>query len=170
MNHEYRQHFVFSIHLSSRGFAFVLFEGPESPYDWGIKEIRKRRKNDITLTHIRKLIERYRPDGIVIEDYEAKESKRSERVRWLYRMIEHLAMTEHIEVFRYSRDAVRKCFTSVGARTRYEIAQAIARQIPAFSHRVPKLRKIWMSEDPRQSLFDAIALGIVHYCLAHPHP
>jgi hypothetical protein len=166
MNHEHQPHYVLSVYPSSRGFAFVLFEGPESPYDWGIKEIRKKRKNDFSLKHIQKLVERYRPDGLVIEDYEEKGSKRSDRIRGLYKTIEHFATTEHIEVFRYSRSIIRDCFAHVGARTRYEIAQAIARQIPAFSHRLPKLRKIWMSEDPKQSLFDAIALGIVHYCLA----
>lgn len=43
---------------------------------------------------------------------------------------------------------------TAGAFTKYEIAKAIARRIPAFAHRLPRLRKLWMSEDPRQGLFD----------------
>ena len=58
---------------------------------------------------------------------------------------------------------MKECFASVGAGTKYEIAKAIATQIPAFAHRLPRLRKIWMSEDPRQSLFDAAALGLTFF-------
>jgi Holliday junction resolvasome RuvABC endonuclease subunit len=163
MNHEFHRNLVLSIYPTSRGYAFVLFEGPLSPVDYGVKEIRKKQKNERTLESIRTLIERYRPDYLVIEDHTVKGSRRSSRIRRLYRMLVHLAETEQIEVLRFSQQAVRECFASVGAKTKYEIAKAIAQEIPAFTHRLPKLRKIWMSEDPRQSLFDAAALGMVFY-------
>lgn len=161
------QNLVLSIYPTSRGYAFVLFEGPQSPYDWGVKDIRKKGKNEATLKGVRALIERYRPDHLIIEDYTEKGSRRSSRIRRLYRMVTHLVESEFIEVSRISRDAIRACFASVGARKKYDIAQAIARQIPALAHRLPRLRKIWMSEDPRQSLFDAAALGIVFYSISH---
>ncbi|MEW6312996.1 MAG: hypothetical protein AB1513_02940 [Pseudomonadota bacterium] len=163
MTHAFHQNLVLAIYPTSRGYAFVLFEGPQSPYDWGVKEIRRKHKNERTLESIQALVDRYRPDYLVIEDYTEKGSRRSSRIRRLYRMLIHLAVAEHIDVFRYSRNTIRICFEPVGARTKYEIAQAIARQIPAFAHRLPKLRKIWMSEDPRQSLFDAAALGLTFY-------
>jgi len=78
-------------------------------------------------------------------------------------MVTHLSESEFIEVSRISRGSIRACFASVGAKTKYEIAQAVARQIPALAHRLPPLRKIWMSEDPRQSLFDVAALGVAFY-------
>lgn len=164
MNHQkIPQNLVLSIYPTSRGYAFVLFEGSQNPYDWGIKEIRKKRKNEATIANIRTLIERYRPDHIVIEDYSEPGSRRSSRIRRLYRMVIQLAEKERIEVSRISRDAIYANFASVGAKTKYEIAKAIAQQIPALAHRLPRLRKIWMSEDPRQSLFDAAALGVVLY-------
>lgn len=163
MNHDLHHTFVLSLYPTSRGYAYVLFEGAQSPYDWGVKDIRKKHKNDWTLSSIQVLIERYRPDYLVIEDYTEKGSRRSSRIRKLYRMLTHLAETEHIDVFRASRSATRVCFEPLGARTKYEIAQVIARQLPAFAHRLPRLRKIWMSEDPRQSLFDAVALAAVFY-------
>lgn len=54
-------------------------------------------------------------------------------------------------------------FWPLDAHTKYEIAQVIARQLPAFAHRLPRLRKIWMSEHPRQSWFDEVALTAVFY-------
>ena len=154
---------MLAIYPFSRGFAFVLFEGPESPFDWGVKEIKEKHKNTKTLDAIKKLIDRYRPEVLVIEDTDGKESRRTSRIRKLYRMLVHLAAVEYVDVRRCSREEVTKCFASIGARTKYEIAKAIAAQIPAFLHRMPLFRKPWMSEDPRQSLFDAAALGLTYY-------
>lgn len=163
------QQLVLSVYPTSRGYAFVLFEGPQSPYDWGVKEIRQKQKNEHTLKGIKVLIERYRPDCIIIEDHTEPGSRRSSRIRRLYQSIAHLAETEQVELFCYSRREVREFFEPIGASTKFEIAQAIARQIPAFEHRLPRVRKIWMSEDPRQSLFDAAALGMVFYTDRNSH-
>lgn len=141
----------------------MLFEGPEAPYDWGVKEVRAKHKNEKTLDEIKKIIDRHQPDVIVIEDTGAKDSRRTSRIRKLYRMIAHVAETGHIEVYRYSRSDVQACFSGAGVRTKYEIARVIADRIPALAHRMPRLRKLWMSEDPRQGLFDAAALGVVQY-------
>jgi Holliday junction resolvasome RuvABC endonuclease subunit len=163
-NHQFES-FVLAIYPSARGFAFVVFEGPESPFDWGTKEFRGAGKNARSLNAITELVARYRPVGIVIEDFAANGTRRSVRIRHLYRSIIRLAESECIEVFRYSRAQIQHCFGSVGATTKYEIATAIARHIPAFEHRLPRFRKIWMSEDSRQTLFDAVALGLTHYAI-----
>lgn len=163
MTHEKLQRFVLSIYPFSRGFAFVLFEGPEAPFDWGVKEIKEKHKNTKTLDEIRKIIDRYRPEVLVVEDTTGKDSRRTSRIRKLYRMLVHLAEAESVELHRCSKTEVRALFALVGAGTKYEIAKAIATQIPAFVHRLPRLRKIWMSEDPRQSLFDAAALGLTYF-------
>lgn len=160
MNYISRHPLVLSIYPTTRGYAFVLFEGPESPYDWGVRDIRKRPKNEETLESVHALVDRYHPDYIVIEDFAEKGPRRSSRIRALYRMLLHFAETEHIEVSRIAKKDIRVVFEAVGARTKYEIAQVIARQIPAFTHRLPRLRRLWMSEDPRQGLFDAAAIGI----------
>ena len=157
--------FVLSIYPTTRGFAFVVNEGPESPFDWGTKEFRGPEKNTRTLDAIGKLIDRYRPDALVIEDFTSKGNRRSPRIRRLYRSIMRHANNAHVDVFRYSQEQVKSCFAPVGATTKHEIAIEIARHIPAFEHRLPRLRKIWMSEDSRQSLFDAAALGLAHYSM-----
>jgi len=47
---------MLSIYPFSRGFAFVFFEGSESPFDWGVKEVKEKHKNTKTLDEIRKLM------------------------------------------------------------------------------------------------------------------
>ncbi len=163
MNDAQLQNLVLSIYPFSRGFAFVLFEGPESPFDWGVKEIKEKHKNTKTLAEIKKIIDRYRPEVLVIEETTGKDSRRTSRIRKLYRMLVHLAAVEYVDLCRYTKVQIMECFASVGATTKYEIAKAISTQIPAFAHRIPRFRKPWMSEDPRQSLFDAAALGLTYY-------
>jgi len=170
MTHEHPQTLVLSIYPFSRGFAFVLFEGPENPFDWGVKEIKGEHKNTITLDEIKKLIDRYRPEALVVEDTISKDSRRTSRIRRLYRLLSHVAQAEYVDLHRCSKTEVKKCFALVGASTKYEIAQAIAIQIPAFAHRIPRYRKPWMSEDSRQSLFDAAALGLAYYARGIPSP
>jgi len=154
---------VLAIYPFSRGFAFVVFEGPDSPFDWGVKEIREKQRNVKTLDEIKGLIDRYCPEALVIEDISDRTGRRSTRIKKLYQMIIHLAITEHLDLHRFSNADIKKYFAAVGASTKYEIAKAIGRQIPAFGHRLPRVRKPWMSADPRQSLFDAAALGLVFY-------
>jgi hypothetical protein len=149
-----------SVALTSLGFAFVLFEGPLAPFDWGVSEIIGAKKNDSALRRIQTIIERYHPDTLVIENFSAQ---RSERLRALSLGLRHMAVASGMNVCHYDRAAIRRCFASVGARTKYEIAQAIAREIPEIGYRLPPIRKIWMNEDHRQSLFDAASLGITYF-------
>ena len=155
--------FVLAFYPSTHGYAFVLFEGPLTPFDWGVRNIRGTGKSASTLADLKKLILRYRPEVVVIENTGRVRSRRVERIKRLHRRIAHIALAEGITLFRYSRSDVRACFASVGAVRKQEIAEAIAIQIPAFAHRVPKKRKLWTSEDPRQSMFDAAALGLTYY-------
>jgi hypothetical protein len=62
---------------------------------------------------------------------------------------------------RVSRTEVREVFARVDALTKRDIALAVAKQIPAFERYLPPVRKPWMSEDARMSLFDAAALALI---------
>ncbi len=74
-----------------------------------------------------------------------------------------LAESENLTLVRYSKRRVKETFREAGAITRHEIAQAIAAHVPALSHRMPGMRKLWQSEDHRLAIFDAAALALTHY-------
>ncbi len=154
---------VLSIYATSRGFAFVLFEGPESPFDWGVREIGNPSRNRKCLGAVAEIIDRYQPGHVVLEDTADHLSRRTARIRHLYQSIANLADRNVIDVCRVSKATIQESFATVGAKTKYEIAQAIAISIPAFAIRMPPVRKPWMSQDSRQSLFDAVALGLAYY-------
>jgi hypothetical protein len=162
-----RQHdeLVLAIYPTHRGITYTLFEAPLSPIDWGFKRIRDKDKNARSLEVVERLCRALRPDTLVIEKTEPDKSKRQERIRRLHALIASFADAENLTLARYSRATVKATFREAGAITRYEIAQAIASYIPAFTHRMPRMQKLWQSEDLRFSLFDAAALALTHFAV-----
>lgn len=154
---------VLAVVPNTRGIAFAYFEGPLSPVDWGMKEVRGCDKNGRGLAAVRGLVEHLQPDVLVLEDFETSRICRTARIRRLQRMIASYAAAQVIEVARYTRADIRATFAPAGATTRYEIAELIAGQVDAFSFRLPPVRKLWMSEDRRMALFDAAALAFTHF-------
>jgi Holliday junction resolvasome RuvABC endonuclease subunit len=159
---------VLALCVTVRGFAFCLFEKRDQLYDWGIKYVRRSSgdKNAFCLALIEKLIARYDPDTLVIEDVEEANSKRTARGIALYRAIEALAERVGVGVAAYPRQTVFSVFKSYQPKTKHDIAIAVADMLPAIRRRLPPKRKIWLPQDSRQALFDAAALGITHYVVS----
>ena len=156
-----RQPLVLAIYPITRGFAFVVFEGPSTPYDWGVFGVRGEKKNLRCVQRAAQLFAAFGPDTLVLQDMSERGTYRVERIRTLNEDIGLLAQTQGMQVFSYSRRHVRQFFTSPG--TKELIAHEISKEIPAFSHLLPPKRRIWMSENPRMGIFDAAALAWVHY-------
>jgi Holliday junction resolvasome RuvABC endonuclease subunit len=153
---------VLVIYCNTRGFAFVLFEAHLSPFDWGLCETRGPRKHQRCLARVKKILDRYQPDFLVVRDTSSK-ATRTSRIANLNAAIYEIAATRRIPVHAYSRDDVRDAFAYAGVMDKQSLAELIAKHIPAFERYVPAPRKPWMSEDPRMGLFDAVALGLVFY-------
>jgi len=155
---------IFAIHATDRGFGYVAFEGPFTPYDWGIVFARGD-KNAVCLRKIEIMLDRFAPETLLLEAYGKGTSLRSERIARLYRSIISVAAHRSVNVVVYSRADIKAAFKTVGASTRQEIACAVARHVDAFRHRLPKPRKPWESEDRRMALFSAGALVLTHFRL-----
>lgn len=151
---------ILAIDPASRGFGFAVLEGPNQLIDWGVRSAKKE-KQTRCLRLIEELIARYEPDAIVMEDIEAKGSRRCRRVADLIDRISKLAGSRKIRVVRLSRLKVRRAFSAAGANKR-RIATAVAGRFPELAPRLPPSRKPWMSEDYRMSIFDAAAMGLAY--------
>src|SRR5882762_9400337 len=92
---------ILAIDPSTRGFGFVVLEGPSRLIDWGVKET-KTDKNKRSLKLIANLIEQYGPAAIVVEDYAGKGSRRCRRAAELIDGISTLALNG-VKVKRFSR-------------------------------------------------------------------
>jgi Holliday junction resolvasome RuvABC endonuclease subunit len=155
---------VLGVHPTSRGFGWAVFESPLSPVDWGCASAKPGR-NSRLMARFERLLDRYSPAVLVLEQFEGSLTRRADRIQLLCRSMMHLAACKGLDTPVYSREVVSHCFSSVGAKTRHEIALTIAQHIPAFRGRLPRERKAWTNEDPRQSIFDAAALAMTHFAV-----
>jgi hypothetical protein len=152
---------VLGVYPNVRGFGWIAFEGPLSPYDWGLVYVA-REKNARCLRRLERLFDRLSPEVLVVEAVPGA-PRRSGRVIALQRAMLAAAQARGVETARLSRDEIRAHFSAAGVRTRQEIADAVARQLPALGHRLPRRRLAWNPEDRRMALFHAAALVLTHY-------
>lgn len=148
-------------HPTSRGFGWVLFEGPFTPIDWGLVSAGAD-KNASCLRRLERLLDRFAPATLVLEAYGRDTSRRARRIADLCAAVRCAADDRGVETVVYSRAEIREAFAEVGARTRREIAEAVARHVEAFRHRLPRPRRPWESEDARGALFAAAAVALTH--------
>jgi Holliday junction resolvasome RuvABC endonuclease subunit len=163
MNGDRRYVFVLAVYSNTHGFAFVLFKAHLSPVDWGVKEMRGRRKHSRCVARITTILDRYQPDIMVLQDTSPTGTRRSRRVTNLNAALAKLASNRAIPVYAYSREEVRSAFAEFGLPNKHSMAELIAKHIPALEHYLPPPRKAWMSEDARMGIFDAAALALVFF-------
>jgi hypothetical protein len=152
---------VLAIYLNTRGFAFVLFEGPLAPLDWSVREMRGPRKHARCLARVVTILDQYLPDVLILQDTAA--TLRARRIVKLNEAIAALAEARGLPVYMYSRDKVREAFAQFGVNNKQALAEIIAKHIPAFERYVPPPRKPWKSEDARMGIFDAAALALTFF-------
>jgi hypothetical protein len=151
---------VLSFYPNARGFAYVIFEGPRYPVDWGTADIRRKYKAVRSIRRLLFLIDHYRPDTLVIR--EMREVSRQSHVVDYDRVVVN-ARRRGIRVVKISRARVKSTFAVIRAWTRYAIAEVIAHRFPMFAPLLPPPRKIWNGEDRRMGLFDAAAQALVYF-------
>lgn len=144
---------------TTRGVGFAVLEEPEKLTNWGVKSVRGGNKNAKSLKLVKELIAKYQPGALVLEDAEAKGSRRSPRIRKLCKQIIKLAKAHKVGVKLYSRDQLLEALIPDGDQTKHALAQIVAQRFPEdLGSELPPKRKIYETENSRMAVFDATAL------------
>lgn len=153
---------IFALDPSNKGFGYAVFELPFRLVECGFAHVSGD-KNAGATVRFEKLLIRFRPDTVVLEDAEAPGSRRHPRVRRLAETLAKLARERGIAVSTVARVAVLKCFAPADGRaTKYTIAKQLSKQFPELGDCLPPPRKPWRTEDRRLAIFDAVALAVTH--------
>jgi hypothetical protein len=152
---------ILSISPINRGFGYVIMKGPLHLIDWGVKGIRED-KNVASVEKIEALIGFYRPAAIVCEN-PADPTRRSFRIRDLLRDIDRLTVRKGLRSGLVRKSDVANFFSRHGAQTKCQRAQFLTKQFPELEAHLPPKRRIWMAEDPRMSIFEAVALALAFW-------
>src|SRR6266576_2890844 len=128
----------------------TLSFGPFRTSQYARLRICGSRKHERCLKRIAAIIDQYDPEGLVLQDMSDEGTPRAQRIVKLNAAIIALAKSRDLTVFLYGRDIVRDTFFHQhGVTTKQDIAEIIARSIPAFERHLPPPRKPWQSEDAR---------------------
>ena len=147
---------VLAVDPASRGLGFALVEGPSALIDWGFRDVRKDRDSRC-LAHLISMFTKFKPDVLVLEDFG---TGRPARVKALVGTFAAAAEEYGIISYFISRNAVRSSFPS--CRTKYDRARELATRFPELKLWCPPPRKIWLTEDPRINIFDALSLAVTY--------
>jgi len=147
---------------SSRGFGYIVFENPDLPMDWGVKDVRNNKMRD-SLLKARVLMHMLQPPVLVLEDVHHASSRRGKRVKVLTEKMAELAESKGVTVVRYSRNEMLTVFERMGAHSKDDIAAAVVKLVPELAPRLPPRRRIWESEHHSMAIFEAAALALTHF-------
>lgn len=151
-----------SIHLTSQGFGWVLCEGPFVLVQCGVFTALRGNKNTGCIRKAERLIAKLKPSEFVIENCAAN-PRRHARIKRLCLDLLNVAAERGLYIASYPRESVQDAFATLGARTRDEVAEAVARFYPTLALRLPPPRKPWNTEDKRLAMFSAAAVVLAHF-------
>ena len=154
---------IIAIDPMPKGYGFAVLEGPRFLVDWGTKVAGSGNKNAQCLKSISKLLDQYKPEVIVVEDFRRIIARRPERIRELISQVAEIGLGRRIKIRRFSRTHVRTLFGESGSDNKEEIAAQITGIFPELTPRLPRHRYPWMSEDFHMAIFDAIALALTYF-------
>jgi hypothetical protein len=152
---------VLAIDPFSRGVGFAVLEGPERLIDWGLRTTG-RADNAKALRVIDKLIDRFRPDVLALEDWESAGSRRCGRVQTL---LDRIAATEgpRVLVRLITRRQIRAIGPLPQTSTKRGRACFLAERFLELQPFLPPIRKPWMPEDDRMAIFDAVSFAVAYF-------
>jgi hypothetical protein len=149
---------VLAVDPFSRGVGFAVLEGPASLIDWGIRTTGRADNAKASLV-IDRLIDRYRPDVLALEDWDSAGSRRCGRVQTL---LDRIAAAEgkRVLVRLITRMQIRTIAPLPLTSTKQGRAQFLADRFPELQPFLPPVRKPWMPEDDRMAIFDALSFAV----------
>jgi len=157
---------VLAIDPYSRGVGFAVLEGPEMLIDWGIRTTGAA-DNAKAQRIIGKLVDRFRPDVLALEDWASAGSRRCQRVQALLNRIAAEEGNRVLVRLIRQRD-VRAIGPLPQTATKHGRACLVAERFPELQAFLPPFRKLWMPEDDRMSIFDAATLALACFPSAAP--
>jgi len=152
-------------HPTPKGFAWIVYEGAATALDWGMAYSRGE-VHQACLRHMQTVLERHRPETLVLEQFDGPGVRRRSASRELCQATIRLAGTLGVTVRVHSRHDVRLTLGGSPWTSLQKLAEAVVEHTPALRPRLPRERKAWDSPDRRTGLFCAAAVVLTHFKLA----
>ena len=156
---------IVAIALRSRRFGFAVFEGPNRLLDWGM--VFYPLNNDVQRAaaskRVASLLTLFIPSVVVVGRTRPLNVRNDSGIRPILRSIRREASSRLIPVRLMKKAEVREVFRLFRAKSKHEIASLVVQMFPELLWKLPPRRRIWESEHPIMTMFDAVALGFAYW-------
>jgi RNase H-fold protein (predicted Holliday junction resolvase) len=151
---------VLALDPATFGFGYAVLEyEPLRLVAWGTKT--GRRNNGTVASAVNRLIFDYQPTVIVLPSWpDGGHSLRGPALDAFVDAIEETLTSHGLPVLMCSPADVREHFASVGATTKYEIAEHLTDEFPELHAILPRPRENTQTERAAMTVFDAVALTL----------
>jgi len=165
MVHDRAQKQVLALDVRSRKFGFVVFEGPDNLLDWGVKSYAPQYGPlEVTVSkRIGNLLKLVLPSAIVLRIPSERLVRTNGRIKVVVRTLRKEARHRSVSLRLLRRHEIKKFFASHGRATKHQIASLMAERFSDIAWELPPKRKPWQCENYHMTIFDAAAVGVVHF-------
>jgi hypothetical protein len=153
---------VLAIDLRNRRSGFAVFEGPRNLLDSGTTVLSSVQA-EFVMNRFSDLLRMSLPSIIVVRKDRWENMSSDSSARHSIEMLTRESESREIQIRVLEKNAMSATFRNLGCATKAEITTALARIFPELVWQLPPRRMAWESEHPRQSVFDAIALGLAYW-------
>jgi hypothetical protein len=153
---------VLTLDLRARKFGYVVFEGPRTLLDWGVRTHADETHSSLE-RRLKNLLSMFAPSTIVVRTAVERNRTTRRRIRLALHSLKVFAKRALITLFVIDESSLHGFFSKEAKVNKHDIAQMIADRFPELSWRLPPKRKPWQSEPTRQSIFDAASIGIFYF-------
>jgi hypothetical protein len=153
---------VLAIDLRNRRSGFAVFEGSRNLLDFGTTVLPSV-PAEFAVNRFSDLLRISLPSIIVVRKDRWENISSDSNTRHSIEILTRESKTRGIQIQMLEQSAMNITFRNLGCETKAEISTALARIFPELVWQLPPRRKAWESEHPRQSVFDAIALGLAYW-------
>lgn len=159
---------VLAIYPCTRGFSYVVMEDPLTLVEYNLVSPKKFDREKL-VNEIKRVINTHNPVTVVLENCDSKYCRKGKRTKNVINVINEWSTKKGVPVKQYSRDDVRKVFEKWYARTKYEIALVITRNIPELRQYTYEKPKYPEREANTSALFSVTSLAITHFFFANKY-
>lgn len=109
------------------------------------------------------LLTLYIPSVVVVGQTRLLNVSNGSGVRPILRSIRREASSRLIPVCLMKKTEVGEVFRLIHAESKHEIASMLTQMFPELLWKLPPKRRVWESEHPIMTMFDAVALGFAYW-------
>ena len=152
---------ILALDLRARRFGYAVFEGPRRLLDSGTRAnvAGRPEESGTSARALSEFLKLWSPATIVI-----KKQRWELASEWAIReALLNQAKARSIDIRLLDQTQLNYRFRQLGCSTKEDVAEVLAKIFPELIWTLPPKRKVWESEHPRMSVFDAIALGLVYW-------